>query len=270
MPGEMSTRINRKPKASTLFFFNGQALFLGQGTDTNPHIHHALQIAIGLKDEFKILWNDQWNSTRFVVIDADVSHQLTGPASGQAILLLEPGTRIAENIRKKYLHNTTAAFPKFEQVYPFVQALGDSALPPLSCKNARTAMTDVIKALVPEQKHIQPKDPRILKILAHLENLEEKKISLSGLSHFISLSESRLVHLFKEETGIPIRRYLLWLRLMEALYLILGNASFTRAAHETGFADSAHLSRTFKQMFGIPPNQILKNSQFVQAISCPG
>ncbi len=159
MPGKMSTKINRKPKTSTLFFFNGQALFIGQGTDTNPHIHHALQIAVGLKDEFRLWWNDQWISTRLVVIDADVSHQLVGPDSGQAILLLEPGTRIAGNIRKRYLHSTTAAFPEFEQVYPFIQALEDSALPPLSCKNARAAMSCVIKTLVPEPERLQPKDP---------------------------------------------------------------------------------------------------------------
>ena len=29
--------------------------------------------------------------------------------------------------------------------------------------------------------------------------------------------------------------------------------SWTEAAHEAGFADSAHLSRTFKRMFGMNP-----------------
>ena len=29
--------------------------------------------------------------------------------------------------------------------------------------------------------------------------------------------------------------------------------SWTESAHEAGFADSAHLSRTFKRMFGMNP-----------------
>ena len=33
----------------------------------------------------------------------------------------------------------------------------------------------------------------------------------------------------------------------------MNGASWTGAAHEAGFADSAHLTRTFVRMFGINP-----------------
>jgi AraC-like DNA-binding protein len=32
--------------------------------------------------------------------------------------------------------------------------------------------------------------------------------------------------------------------------------SLTDAAHEAGFADSAHLSRTFRRMFGVAPSSL--------------
>ena len=38
---------------------------------------------------------------------------------------------------------------------------------------------------------------------------------------------------------------------MRALELFVEGASLTDAAHGAGFADSAHLSRTFRRMFGI-------------------
>jgi AraC-like DNA-binding protein len=73
----------------------------------------------------------------------------------------------------------------------------------------------------------------------------------------------------KEQMGIPVRRYLLWLRLRDAIKQILNGMSFTNATHHAGFSDSAHLSRTYKQMSGMTLTNYLKKSQFIQAISCP-
>jgi AraC-like DNA-binding protein len=36
----------------------------------------------------------------------------------------------------------------------------------------------------------------------------------------------------------------------------MGGASWTDAAHEAGFADSSHLTRTHRRMFGIEPTAI--------------
>ena len=36
-------------------------------------------------------------------------------------------------------------------------------------------------------------------------------------------------------------------------------ASLTEAAHLAGFADSAHLSRTFRAMFGVAPSLLFKS-----------
>ena len=55
-----------------------------------------------------------------------------------------------------------------------------------------------------------------------------------------------------EETGLPFRTYVLWLRVVRAVDAHTKGASLTEAAQEAGFADSAHLSRTFKRMFGLP------------------
>jgi AraC-like DNA-binding protein len=101
-----------------------------------------------------------------------------------------------------------------------------------------------------------------------MRRLPDRKAPIRVIADEIGLSESRFIHLFKEQVGIPFRRYLLWLRLVEAIELVLDGVSLTTAAHTAGFADSAHLSRTFRRMFGITPSYILKNSQFIQVISC--
>jgi AraC-like DNA-binding protein len=85
------------------------------------------------------------------------------------------------------------------------------------------------------------------------EQLERGPVSLADLAGLGGLSAGRLRHLFVEQTGLPFKTYVLWLRLMKALEVAAAGESLTNAAHAAGFADSAHFSRTFRRMFGIAP-----------------
>jgi len=95
-------------------------------------------------------------------------------------------------------------------------------------------------------------DGRILRAMALLRETPELRMRLVHLSTAVALSPSRLSHLFREQVGLPIRRFLLWLRLREALSAVARGESLTTAAHAAGFSDSAHFTRTFRRMLGIP------------------
>ena len=75
----------------------------------------------------------------------------------------------------------------------------------------------------------------------------------------VGLSASRFTHLFTEQVGIPLRRYVLWSRLRVAITLVQGGDDLTGAAHGAGFADSAHLTRTTREMFGLPPSVLSRH-----------
>jgi AraC family transcriptional regulator len=109
----------------------------------------------------------------------------------------------------------------------------------------------LIARLAGEAVHANAPDLRIAKLLAWVARRLDGAVSLGDAAAFIGLSPGRVRHLFVEQTGLPFRTYLLWLRLMRAVELYAGKASLTEAAHGAGFADSAHLSRTFRRMFGI-------------------
>jgi AraC-like DNA-binding protein len=66
-------------------------------------------------------------------------------------------------------------------------------------------------------------------------------------------------HLFFEQMGISCLRYVLWLRLLDAIEAASCGASATEAAQEAGFSDAAHLTRTFRRMFGIPPSAVFRS-----------
>ena len=71
------------------------------------------------------------------------------------------------------------------------------------------------------------------------------------------LSVSRYAERFRAATGMPVRNYLLWRRLLLAVEKLRGGASVTDAAHESGFSDAAHLSRSFRRILGATPSDLL-------------
>ena len=106
------------------------------------------------------------------------------------------------------------------------------------------------------------KDPRIIEAVNYIRTLEVKKASTKDIAEHVGLSEGRLTHLFKEQIGIPIRKYLIWHRINDAIYALLAGKSLTYAAHEAEFADYAHLSRNFTAMFGYSISEAVKNINF--------
>lgn len=86
-------------------------------------------------------------------------------------------------------------------------------------------------------------------------------VKLASAAGIACLSPSRARHLFAEETGLPFKAFVLWLRLERAVACYAAGHSLTEAAHLAGFADSAHLSRTFRKTFGLRASQLELNGR---------
>ena len=94
-------------------------------------------------------------------------------------------------------------------------------------------------------------DPRLERALAALDQQLTGKVSAQALAQAAHVSLSQLERLFSHQLGLPVRRLVLWRRLRIALQLALAGGTLTESAHGAGFADSAHFSRTMKQLFGV-------------------
>lgn len=55
---------------------------------------------------------------------------------------------------------------------------------------------------------------------------------------------------------------MLWKKLSRAMLVIGRDETISTAAHEADFADAAHLTRTFYQMFGMPPSALMTGQFF--------
>jgi AraC-like DNA-binding protein len=82
-------------------------------------------------------------------------------------------------------------------------------------------------------------------------------VSLKTVAATVGLSPSRFMHLFTASVGVPLRPYILWLRLQCGAGELARGTSVTDAAHAAGFADAAHFTRTFRRMIGATPRQVL-------------
>jgi AraC family transcriptional regulator len=87
-------------------------------------------------------------------------------------------------------------------------------------------------------------------------------MSIEDAAAMVFLSPSRFAHVFKQQVGLPFRRYMLWRKLARALLMIGRERTIATAAHAADFADAAHLTRTFYQMFGIPPSAMMRGEFF--------
>jgi AraC-like DNA-binding protein len=244
------------------------ALYLGPMEDASEHSHHAVQLAIGLSGEFDLWIRGMNRKCRTVVIASDQPHRFAGRDGLHAIILIEQEYKFAQTITDKHCNNRGSAEFDPALVSKEIETLRNLLDRPPDCQRFKEVCDAILKCLSGDGMGSHLRDSRIDNAITLMRQLPDHKAPIHVVAEEVGLSESRLIHLFKEQVGIPIRRYLLWLRLVAAIEQALEGISLTTAAHNAGFADSAHLSRTFKQMFGITPSYLLKNSRFLQVISC--
>lgn len=111
--------------------------------------------------------------------------------------------------------------------------------------------------------------PRVRRVLKYLrEKLGSgADISLKRLADVSGLSRSRLMHVFTTSVGVPVRPYILWLRLQRASYELMNGATVTETAHIAGFSDAAHLTRTFRRMLGTTPRDLARRKEMSEGVS---
>jgi len=105
-----------------------------------------------------------------------------------------------------------------------------------------------------------PLDLRIRRILDSLE--KQPDCTLEELASIARLSYKRASLLFAQNVGLPLKSFLLWKKLhrFERLAGEYGpTRSITEIAHEAGFVDSAHLCRTFQEIFRASPSYFFAN-----------
>lgn len=89
--------------------------------------------------------------------------------------------------------------------------------------------------------------------LQMLHSQPDSDISVEALAAAQGMSASRFIRMFKAATGVTPGAYRLNLRVNGARRLLAQGTSLAQAAHSMGFADQAHLQRSFKTHHALTP-----------------
>jgi AraC family transcriptional regulator len=98
----------------------------------------------------------------------------------------------------------------------------------------------------------------------YIQDQLDTDLTVAGISQAVGISQYHFTRLFKESTGQSPYRYVVEARVRKAKELLTtGKFTISEVAHHVGFADQAHLTRHFKRVFGLPPQQLLRRRQIV-------
>lgn len=123
--------------------------------------------------------------------------------------------------------------------------------------SATDALNRIRQPLIPENLRelvFREFDPRVLSVARRIRTSLHDTPSLARLAREVGLSESRLEKLFKEQAGLPITQYRVRYRVFISTIIMALGYSVTEAALLAGFANSAHLSRCYRQVNGVTPS----------------
>jgi AraC-like DNA-binding protein len=227
----------------------------GPGWRGALHCHHSMHFVLACEGELRVRTSaaGRWWSAAGVLTTSDVPHAVDAEGMEIMVIFLDPESDAGATFR-----------PALDRpVRPLSAAERDALVRDVVPRTlmrwgaeewvANAARTLGVTLPTP-QRMIHP---QVRKLLAGLRASGiDDATSLEALASSVRLSPSRLMHVFTASIGIPLRPYLAWVRLQRAATAIVKGASMGDAAHAAGFADSAHMSRTFKRMLGVAPSSL--------------
>ena len=205
----------------------------------------------------------QWRSGRGIIVPPNLEHSYSGQGSYGAMLFVDPDSIEGIWLRST-IGNRITIVPE-SRVMPAAAALRGFCESPLGSPDVGSLIRYIVESLCAGVPPARRPDPRITKVLDLIASSADLRLSLERVAATVCLSPSRFQHLFKQQVGLAFRRYILWRKVTRAMVTIARERTLMAAAQESDFADAAHLTRTFQQMFGLPPSVLMQGELFVIA-----
>lgn len=241
---------------------SGAALHVSRGEQTLAHAHYAWKVHIGLD---AAVWLESArrvvsprDAVQVVIVPPGLEHTI-GSLGLSLTLLVAPGSRSTpwRTNEAPVVHTGRAAqrivdasqswqLESGAHTHAFITELLGFALSPCGPTSI---------------------DVRARRALARLGR--QPDTPLERLARSEGLSVDRLSHLVVCATGMTLRHHNAWARLTRLLSSNKRFVSVAAAAADAGFADHAHLTRTYRAMLGRLPSEFTQPPDAIEPWSAP-
>lgn len=221
------------------------------------HSHHAIQIVIALDGMVAISGSDkEWRRGSGLIVQPNVVHSFNCSGTLGAMLFVDPESSEGRWLRHA-LDEEITIVPE-ARLTSCIAELRAHLEQPFESGEMGEKIRRCVHALSPGAPPSRGPDQRVSEVLTTIRGRDDLRMPLEEAAELAFLSPSRFAHLFKDQIGLPYSRYMLWRKLTRAMVAIASERTISAAAHAADFSDSAHLTRTFYQMFGMAPSALMR------------
>ncbi len=230
--------------------------------EADCHKHWLLQMFLSSQKDLNMEVNGRFIPCSALLVNMDTLHTFNTEGEPHFTMLADPTTELGRRMRGLLTEQPFYVFPP-EKAAVFQQIFNDVLI-----QKSHAAILSFAQSIIRQfaDSNVENFDDRVIQVLSLLDDCrhEDEFHQIKYFSEKISLSESRLSHLFKKETGIPLKSYIVLHKLQKAYEAIFDGESITAAALHAGFDSPSHLAYTNKIMTGMSATNIIRDSEFLK------
>ena len=231
-----------------LFFEKTYVIVVPSFKDTLVHRHNMLHVFFG-NGNLSVNVDGKDVCGNVIILENDIEHK--APDGEIAFFLfVDPTSHFAEVLREKFLKGEPVA------AFNLADARFDKAA--LTEESIKKNVFDFAGEVQLSKLNL---DERILQILNDIDSFKHLGSRVSELADKYSYSESYLTHLFKNETGIALKSYLLMRQFEYVWREVMKGRSLTEASLDAGFYSPSHFSDVCRKLTGISVTKVLEKQK---------
>jgi AraC-like DNA-binding protein len=251
------------PCHSRLFLWRNRALYFGPLRHLDTHVYGAAVLHVGIYRPFRLkIANGEPVTCRCAIVPAGMKHALdfAGAIHGKLFIEMDSADFLYFRRRFRCQDRAVSFFEDAETLECFrwmYEEDPDKAAIAM-CMDRLLGCDGRLRLLI---------DSRVQAAIDLIRDKPDRNFSQDYLAAKVDLSPSRFLHLFRQHTGVPYRRFRMWKRLVITMEKLNAADTMTRAALDSGFADATHFSHCFRDTFGVNPAFVFRDIERFEVAS---
>ncbi len=241
-------------RENQVFVWDGAMLFALWDISNVLHHHYAGCLMVAPDDPFHIGFeNESPAACRAGLLAPNAAHTLSSRGARFVNILFEPQHKWFRQLKPLFARGIFVELDR--HAFEFMETDWEGLFAGRwDCEKASEWAREAVEIVAGVNRNTHALDPRLSQALHILQNSEHERVTPAAIGRKVGLSPFTLMRLFKAHLGVRISEYILWRRLIRGLAMVDGKRTLTEIAHEVGFYDHAHLTRTAQRMAGLQPS----------------